>query len=166
ESAFVLVMGLGGVTALVALAITAFIPPRKAPEETAPAVPSPSLSSPSAGPVQAGPGPRPAAAAAPSETVRPLVAGTVRRGGVPVVGAVLTVVDTAGSELGRARSGEEGRFAVTRSGPGRSRLLVVQSPGAAHAEFLTDGAEHVDLELDRLAGTAVRAGHDGADLVR
>ncbi|MET0188644.1 MAG: MFS transporter, partial [Pseudonocardia sediminis] len=73
ESAFVLVMGLGGLTALVALAITAFIPPRKAPEETAPAVPSPSLSStssPSAGPVHTGPGPRPAPAAAPPETVR------------------------------------------------------------------------------------------------
>ncbi|MBW0104223.1 MFS transporter [Pseudonocardia sp. KRD-291] len=173
EGAFILVMGLGGLTALVALAITAFIPPRKTPEETtAAAVPQPARAhpAPAGGAGDAG---------SPAPRARPLVTGTVHRAGVPVATAVLTVVATDGHELGRARSGEGGRFAVERSGPGRSRLLVVQSSGAAHARFLGDGADHLDLDLDHGpdhgpgglpsrtdAGRPRPGEHGDADLVR
>lgn len=71
-----------------------------------------------------------------------MVSGRVHRGGVPVAGAVLTVVDA------------DGGYRVPRVGDvgGRAHLLVVRGAGAVHARMLTgpDGGRH-DVDLDRAA---------------
>lgn len=137
ENSFRLVMGLAAGAALVALAITAFIPRRQAPD--APAVTAP-VDAPSAAAGMDVPTPVPAA----------LVAGTVHRAGTPVSDVVVTVVGIDGHELGRTRSGPDGGYTVPRSREGYSRLVVVQSRGAACAEPLPVGAQVQDLDLGPL----------------
>ncbi|MDD7963972.1 MFS transporter [Actinomycetospora lemnae] len=129
EGAFVLVMLLGSGAAVVALVIVAFVPrQRPVPRAVTEPVAAPA---PEVGPASL-----------------PLVSGTVRHRGAPAGGAVLTVVSTDGHQLGRVRAGEDGAFAVGRTGTGRAHLLVVQWSGIAQAEPMsgTDGlVRDVDL---------------------
>lgn len=132
EAAFVLVMLLGAGAAVVAVAIVAAIPPQRPVPRTAETV-----------------GAAPEASESPEAPEEPsLVRGVVRRGDTAAGGAVLTVVSTDGHQLGRTRAGDDGSFAVARTGTGRAHLLVVQWSGIAQAEPLggTDGVER-DVEL-------------------
>lgn len=130
EAAFVLVMLLGAGAAVVALVIVAAIPARPAP------VVSTMTTTP------------PAPEADPDPAPEPLVRGTVRHGGGPAGGAVLTVVSTDGHQLGAGRTADDGAFSLRRTGDGRPHLLVVQWSGIARAEPLagTDGLL-CDVEL-------------------
>ncbi|GAA4920132.1 EmrB/QacA subfamily drug resistance transporter [Actinomycetospora succinea] len=137
EGAFVLVMVLGAGAAVVAVAIVAAIPPqRPVPRRTERT------------------GTAEAVAAEPEPVAAPaLVRGVVRHRDAPAGGAVLTVVSTDGHQLGTVRAGEDGTFAVPRTGTGRAHLLVVQWSGIAQAEPLggTDGVER-DVDLPGDAG--------------
>jgi hypothetical protein len=128
EGAFVLVMVLGAGAAVVAVAIVAAIPPQRPVPRTTEAVGGPDA--------------------------QVLVRGVVRHGEVPAGGAVLTVVSTDGHQLGTVRAGEDGTFAVARTGAGRSHLLVVQWSGIAQAEPLS-GTDGLERDVD-LPGDAVR----------
>ncbi|HWN25588.1 MAG TPA: MFS transporter [Actinomycetospora sp.] len=80
---------------------------------------------------------------------RPALAGTVRHGGRPAPGAVLTVVDAGGRQLGRAVADDEGRYAVHASAPGQPHLLVAQWQGTPHVEALggATGPQYRDVVL-------------------
>jgi hypothetical protein len=127
EMAFVLVMLLGAGAAIVALVIVGAIPPRPAPVASTTT---------------------PAPQAEPENETAPLVRGTVRHGGGPAGGAVLTVVSSDGHQLGSGRTADDGAFTLRRTGDGRPHLLVVQWSGIARAEPLagTDGLVR-DVEL-------------------
>jgi MFS family permease len=116
EGAFVLVMLLGAGAAVLALGIVACIPPRR---------PAPEPATENAD--HADPGPA------------PLVRGVVRHRDGPAAGAVLTVVSTDGHQLGAGRAGDDGAYALARTGPGRPHLLVVRWSGTSHAEPLAGG---------------------------
>jgi EmrB/QacA subfamily drug resistance transporter len=87
----------------------------------------------------------------------PALAGTVRHGDRPAPGAVLTVVDAGGRQLGRAVADAEGRYAVHASTPGQPHLLVAQWQGTPHVEALggSTGPQHRDIAL---SGTAPDGG--------
>ena len=140
EFAFVLVMLLGAGAALVALAITAFIPPRV--RHAAPAT------GPSADPTDRTADP----AIAPAPV---LVSGRVHHGGDAGRGAVVTVVGADGTQLGRTRADDDGHYVVDRSAVGRPHLLVVHRPGASHAELLDPHAPQTrDVDLGAPLGHA------------
>jgi EmrB/QacA subfamily drug resistance transporter len=65
-----------------------------------------------------------------------VLSGVVRRGGRPAAGAVLTLTDGGGRQLGRAVSDAEGRYRVTVDDLGRAHLLVAQHHGRAHADLV------------------------------
>ncbi|GAA4791599.1 MDR family MFS transporter [Actinomycetospora chlora] len=85
---------------------------------------------------------------------RPLLSGTVRHDGRPAAGAVLTVVDADGRQLGRSVADREGRYAAYGSAPGRPHLLVVQWHGTPHVEALggATGPQRRDIVLTSDAG--------------
>lgn len=63
-----------------------------------------------------------------------VVRGVVRDGrGLPVPGAITTVIDAAGAQLGRAQADPGGRFAMTldpaRTGRGEHVIVLVSAPG-------------------------------------
>jgi MFS family permease len=63
-----------------------------------------------------------------------VVRGVVRDGrGLPVPGAITTVIDAAGAQLGRAQADPGGRFAMTleyaRTSPGEHVIVLVSAPG-------------------------------------
>jgi EmrB/QacA subfamily drug resistance transporter len=80
---------------------------------------------------------------------RPALSGTVRHGGRPAPGAVLTVVDAGGRQLGRTVADDEGRYAVPASAPGQPHLLVVQWHGTPHVEALggATGPQYRDVVI-------------------
>ena len=86
---------------------------------------------------------------APAPLHRPALAGVVRRGEQPAPGAVLTVVDADGQQLGRAVAGGDGSYAVDTPDAGRPHLLVVQWHGAPHVEALggATGPQYRDVAL-------------------
>ena len=86
---------------------------------------------------------------APAPLHRPALAGVVRRGEQPAPGAVLTVVDADGQQLGRAVSGGDGSYTVDTRDAGRPHLLVVQWHGTPHVEALggATGPQYRDVAL-------------------
>jgi EmrB/QacA subfamily drug resistance transporter len=86
---------------------------------------------------------------APAPLHRPALAGVVRRGADPAPGAVLTVVDADGHQLGRAVAGGDGSYTVDTQQPGRPHLLVVQWHGTPHVEALggATGPQYRDVAL-------------------
>ncbi|WP_373695058.1 MFS transporter [Actinomycetospora aeridis] len=139
EAAFVIVMLLGAGAAVVAVAIVAAIPPQR----PVPRVTETVAAEPEAAPVSS------------------LVSGVVRHGDGPAGGAVLTVVSTDGHQLGTVRAGEDGAFAVARTGTGRAHLLVVQWSGIAQAEPLS-GTDGVERDVDLVARTRGERPDDAA----
>jgi len=91
---------------------------------------------------------------APAPLHRPALAGTVRRGPNPAPGAVLTVVDADGHQLGRAVAGGDGSYTVDTQQPGRPHLLVVQWRGTPHVEALggATGPQYRDVALPGSGG--------------
>lgn len=136
EGAFVLVMLLGAGGSVVALVIMAFVPKR--PASDAAAAPAPVAAAPAVPEVE-----EPLTA----PLARPLVSGSVRRGGAPVDGATVTVVSNAGRQLGRAVTGPDGRYTVAADEPGVPHLLVVRADGVSHAEHLGGGPVSRDVDL-------------------
>ena len=135
QAAFVIVMLLGAGAAVVAVVVTAFVPPRPAPDAA----------------VVVGPASEPVTEQFPSarDDERVLVHGTVRRGGVPTGDATVTVVSHAGRQLGKATTATDGSYAVAATAEGRPYLLVVRADGCAHAEHLGDDAPvSRDVDLD------------------
>ncbi|WP_433786281.1 hypothetical protein ACQPX6_06415 [Actinomycetospora sp. CA-101289] len=82
----------------------------------------------------------------------PLVRGVVRHRDGPAAGALLTVVSTDGHQLGAGRAGDDGAYALARTGPGRPHLLVVRWSGTSQAEPLTgvDGLVRDIALVDRV----------------
>ncbi|GAA4885497.1 MDR family MFS transporter [Actinomycetospora straminea] len=96
---------------------------------------------------------------------RPALRGTVRHEGEPAPGAVLTLVDADGRQLGRAVAGADGVYTLDAATAGRPHLLVVQWRGTPHVEALggTTGPQDRDVALvTDLAATGrhARAGLD------
>jgi len=91
---------------------------------------------------------------APAPLHRPALAGVVRRGEEPAPGAVLTVVDADGQQLGRAVSGGDGSYTVDTRDAGRPHLLVVQWHGTPHVEALggATGPQYRDVALPGAPG--------------
>ncbi len=76
--------------------------------------------------------------------------GSVRTpGGAAVPHAVLTLVDAAGRQCGRADSGDDGRFSLTGPGPGGYMLIAAASGHQPRAVGLTlaDRAPELDVLL-------------------
>ena len=95
------------------------------------------------------PDPVPTPAPATMPLRRPVLSGAVRRGGAPAPGAVLTVVDAGGRQLGRTVADDRGRYAVHATAPGQPHLLVVQWQGTPHVEALggVTGPQYRDVVL-------------------
>jgi hypothetical protein len=149
ENAFRVVLGLGAGAALVAFAIASFIPRRRPANTPTPA--------PTAAPHDLHVPPR-AEADDRKSTVVPLVHGVVRHGGQPAHGAVLTVIDTTGRQLGHARTDADGHYRITRHGDGRAYLLIVQWAGTSCAEYLSTGdLQRRDIDLDTPTGQGPRS---------
>ncbi|MFX4292379.1 MSCRAMM family protein [Streptomyces bohaiensis] len=91
-------------------------------------------------------------------TTGPALLGSVRTpGGAAVPHAVLTLVDAAGRQCGRADSGDDGRFSLTGPGPGGYMLIAAATGLQPRAVGLTlaDRTPELDLLLGgpgRLAG--------------
>ncbi|WP_031468423.1 MFS transporter, partial [Sciscionella sediminilitoris] len=82
------------------------------------------------------------------------VHGTVHRGGgEPVPGAVLTLIDTGGRQVGRATAGPEGGYRL--DAPTAGRYVLIASAGAhqPEASTITVGGEPLGVDL-MLTGTA------------
>jgi EmrB/QacA subfamily drug resistance transporter len=95
------------------------------------------------------------------------VRGAVRRSrGTPVPGAVLTLVDAGGQQIGRGASGEDGRYALSTPGRGAYVLIAAAGGHRPQAVSVTVGERPVDLDVilggpaGRLVGSVVTA--DGA----
>ena len=66
----------------------------------------------------------------------PLLHGTVRVGGRPASGAVLTVIDHGGHQLARTVADDDGRYRAAVDGSDVPHLLVAQWRGTPHVELL------------------------------
>jgi EmrB/QacA subfamily drug resistance transporter len=77
-----------------------------------------------------------AAAAPVADDEAPLLHGTVRVGGRPASGAVLTVIDHGGHQLARTVADDDGRYRVAVDGSEVPHLLVAQWRGTPHVELL------------------------------
>ncbi len=94
------------------------------------------------------------------------VCGTVRHSdGTPVPRAALTLIDVAGSQIGRGASGDDGRYALATPGTGSYVLIAAAGGHQPQAVTVTVGERPVDLDVvlggaGRLAGSVVTA--DGA----
>ncbi|MFV0126961.1 MFS transporter [Streptomyces sp. HMX112] len=110
----------------------------------------------------------PSARTAPGPLFGVPVSGTVRHpDGSPVPLAAVTLIDGHGRQVGRATSGDDGRYAL--SAPGRGAYVLVAAAGGHRPQAVTVTAGERPAELDvvlggvgRLAGT-VRAA-DGTPL--
>ncbi|QNP69275.1 MFS transporter [Streptomyces roseirectus] len=94
------------------------------------------------------------------------VCGTVQHpDGTVVPRAALTLIDVAGTQIGRGASGEDGRYALATPGTGAYVLIAAAGGHQPQAVSVTVGERPVDLDIvlggaGRLAGTVVTA--DGA----
>ncbi|MCD2197867.1 MFS transporter [Actinomycetospora endophytica] len=75
--------------------------------------------------------------------------GTVRDGGRPARGAVLTVIDLGGRQLARTVADDDGRYRIAVRGSGVPHLLVAQWQGSPHVELLggTVGPQRRDIAI-------------------
>jgi EmrB/QacA subfamily drug resistance transporter len=91
------------------------------------------------------------------------VCGTVQHpDGTVVPRAALTLIDVAGQQIGRGASGEDGRYALSTSGPGSYVLIAAAGGHQPQAVSVTVGERPVELDVvlggaGRLAGTVVTA---------
>ncbi len=89
-------------------------------------------------------------------------------GGVPLPGAMLTLVDLGGRQLGRAVSGDDGAYALPAPGPGAYVLIATGAGHRPRAVTVVVGDEPLlhRLTLDGTAGLTgvVRAERDGAPI--
>ena len=89
-------------------------------------------------------------------------------GGVPLTGATVTLIDTAGRQAGRASTGPDGSFRISAPGEGTYTLIAMASGHRPHASAVRVGCEPVEVDVQlpgasRLAGT-VRATGTGSPL--
>jgi EmrB/QacA subfamily drug resistance transporter len=87
--------------------------------------------------------------------------GTVRDGGRPAPGAVLTVIDRSGHQLARTVADDDGRYRIAMTGSAGTEvphLLVAQWRGSPHVELLggTVGPQRRDIAI---AGDAPAGRH-------
>ncbi|MFG3182826.1 MFS transporter [Streptomyces nigra] len=96
----------------------------------------------------------------------PTVRGVVQHAdGTVVPRAALTLIDVAGQQVGRASSGEDGRFALATPGPGSYVMIAAAGGHQPQAVSVTVGERPVDLDIllggaGRLAGRVLSP--DGA----
>jgi EmrB/QacA subfamily drug resistance transporter len=78
-----------------------------------------------------------------------VLTGTVRDGGRPAPGAVLTLIDRSGHQLARTVAADDGRYRIAVDGPGAPHLLVAQWRGSPHVELLggTVGPQRRDIAI-------------------
>jgi hypothetical protein len=78
-----------------------------------------------------------------------LLEGTVRDGGRPAPGAVLTVIDRGGHQLARTVADDDGRYRLAVDGDAVPHLLVAQWRGSPHVELLggTVGPQRRDVAI-------------------
>ncbi|WP_082469305.1 MFS transporter [Sciscionella sediminilitoris] len=82
------------------------------------------------------------------------VHGTVQRdGGEPVPGAVVTLIDTAGRQVGRASTGPDGGYRLAAPSAGRYVLIVSADAHQPEASSITVGGNPLEMDL-LLTGTA------------
>jgi uncharacterized protein YfaS (alpha-2-macroglobulin family) len=79
-----------------------------------------------------------------------VLTGTVRGGAGPVPGAVVTLTDAYGTQVGRARTDAAGRFGLADVPAGRS-VVVAHHPGFRPGAAAVSGAGAVELALEPLA---------------
>ncbi|MER8043418.1 MFS transporter [Streptomyces sp. NPDC094032] len=91
------------------------------------------------------------------------VCGTVQHhDGSCVPRAALTLIDVQGRQIGRGASGDDGRYALSVSGPGAYVLIAAAGGHQPQAVSVTVGERPVELDVvlggaGRLAGTVVTA---------
>ncbi|NSC24618.1 DHA2 family efflux MFS transporter permease subunit [Streptomyces albus subsp. chlorinus] len=91
------------------------------------------------------------------------VCGTVRHhDGSTVPRAALTLVDTAGRQIGRGATGDDGRYALSTPGEGSYVLIAAAGGHQPRAVSVTVGERPVDLDVvlggaGRLAGSVLTA---------
>lgn len=93
-----------------------------------------------------------------AEPATALLEGTVRDGGRPAPGAVLTLIDRSGHQLARTVSDDDGSYRIALDGSGVPHLLVAQWRGSPHVELLggTVGPQRRDIAI---AGDAPAGRH-------
>ncbi|MEU1176989.1 DHA2 family efflux MFS transporter permease subunit [Streptomyces sp. NPDC005820] len=83
------------------------------------------------------------------------VSGTVRHhDGTAVPHAALTLIDSAGTQVGRGASGEDGRYAL--STPGTGAYVLIAAAGGHRPQAVTVAVAERPVELDVLLGGAGR----------
>ncbi|MGP3976430.1 MFS transporter [Streptomyces sp. 8N114] len=109
-----------------------------------------------------GAAPRPQSQSTPYAAGVP-VCGTVRHhDGSAVPRAALTLVDTAGRQIGRGATGDDGRYALSTPGEGSYMLIAAACGHQPRAVSVTVGERPVDLDVvlggaGRLAGNVLTA---------
>ncbi|MFB9832068.1 MFS transporter [Actinoallomurus acaciae] len=86
-----------------------------------------------------------------------LIRGLVRDGAAPVSRAVLTLIDVRGHQVGRATSGDDGRYALPAPGRGTYVLIAAAGDHDPQAATLVVGDQPVDFDVT-LSGSGGLAG--------
>ncbi|MDD7964191.1 MFS transporter [Actinomycetospora lemnae] len=95
---------------------------------------------------------------------RPALRGTVRHDDEPAPGAVLTLVDADGRQLGRAVTDADGVYAIETATAGRPHLLVVQWRGTPHVEALGGATGPQSRDIALVTDPAATGRHSRAGL--
>ncbi|WP_174557422.1 MFS transporter [Nocardia vaccinii] len=96
-----------------------------------------------------------------------MIRGFVRNGGVPMPGAVLTLIDVGGRQIGRATTGADGRYVLPALGGGTYVLIAAAGNHDPQAATLVVGDEPVDFDVSLIGSGALAGvvrGVDGAPI--
>ncbi|MQY21658.1 MFS transporter [Nocardia macrotermitis] len=85
------------------------------------------------------------------------IRGFVRNGGVPVSGAVLTLIDVGGRQIGRAITGMDGQYVLSAPGSGSYVLIAAAGDYDPQAATLMVGDQPVEFDVT-LVGSGGLAG--------
>lgn len=84
----------------------------------------------------------------------PVLHGVVRADGAPAAGAVLTVLDRDGTELGRTRADDDGRYRICVATGTVSTVYRWEGRPAAHRVTVPQEGMRLDVDLEPLPGPA------------
>ncbi|WP_218025854.1 MFS transporter [Nocardia miyunensis] len=85
------------------------------------------------------------------------IRGFVRNGGAPVPRAVLTLIDVGGRQIGRATTGDDGRYVLSAPGSGTYVLIAAAGDHDPQAATISVGDQPVDFDV-ALTGSGSLAG--------
>ncbi|MBO8187040.1 MFS transporter [Streptomyces sp. DW4-2] len=145
------------------LALSLFLKEKPLVSQHTPVPPARIAEAPTASATEAdGAAPHPQAQYPPCAAGVPVCGAVRHHDGSSVPRAALTLVDTAGRQIGRGATGDDGRYALSTPGEGSYVLIAAASGHQPRAVSVTVGERPVDLDVvlggaGRLAGSVLTA---------